>query len=449
MKNATASFVVLLCVNYSSAQQHFAGINTSAHTSIVNGSLNPAEFANITSIYGVNILGISVNASSNKIGFSDLINGNEIERLIFSGSESANLRFDGELLGPGFSYKVNKWTFALTTKAYAKLDLVEIDVNIGDAIANAGINSLFGSTVVANNSNQRLTGTTWGEVGFAAGTNLFEDDKSKFNAGATLKLLFPGSYANFGADRFSGNINNTLGNGTLTEAQANLNIAYSGNLGEDFSNFSDYSSSLFGRLNGFAVDLGVNYLLKDEEPGRYKLNSGLAVRNIGGMTFKSANNSSTNYNLSIQGSESLGLNQFENVTSIQEVEAILLDSGYLDKDQNESTDFKVKLPTVISVYADVKIIPDLYITAYTQQKLNKNNANDQIGTENVISLIPRYLLNKLEFFMPLASNEISGFTAGIGFRAYGFYIGSASIISALIADTNQADAFIGYSFGLK
>jgi hypothetical protein len=50
--------------------------------------------------------------------------------------------------------------------------------------------------------------------------------------------------------------------------------------------------------------------------------------------------------------------------------------------------------------------------------------------------------------LPIASNEVSGMSAGIGFRAYGFYIGSASILSALIADSKQADLFLGYSFGL-
>src|SRR6478672_3124051 len=115
-----------------SAQQHFAGINTSSHTSIVNGMTNPAEFANITSEYSINVLGLSVNASSNKVGFSDLLGGNDIDRLIFEGSESANLRFDGEILGPGVVYKMDKWNFALTTKAYAKIQLVDIDVHIGD-----------------------------------------------------------------------------------------------------------------------------------------------------------------------------------------------------------------------------------------------------------------------------------------------------------------------------
>jgi hypothetical protein len=38
----------------------------------------------------------------------------------------------------------------------------------------------------------------------------------------------------------------------------------------------DYSKSLFGKLNGFAVDLGFNYQLKDTNG--YKVNAGVSVK---------------------------------------------------------------------------------------------------------------------------------------------------------------------------
>jgi hypothetical protein len=41
-------------------------------------------------------------------------------------------------------------------------------------------------------------------------------------------------------------------------------IAYSGNLNNGFTDFGSYSKSLFGKLNGFAVDLGFNYQLKTQ-----------------------------------------------------------------------------------------------------------------------------------------------------------------------------------------
>lgn len=448
MKKSFFTFC-LLAVSAAQAQQHFSGVNTSTRTGVINGAMNPAEFANVGNTYEINVISLSLNASSNKVGFSDLLGGSDLEELMFEGNDPANLRIDGEIIGPGIVYKIDKWAFALTTKAYAKLDVVDVDTQIGDAITNSGLN-FFGSTVISNNSNQRLNGTAWGEVGLSAARSFYEDENHKFSGGVTLKILFPGSYANFGADRFTGTINSNLANPTLTDAQANLNIAYSGNLGEDFTSFSDYTSSLFGKPNGFAADFGVNYQLKDNmENGKYKLNAGISIRNMGSMTFRSSNNSSTNYVLSIQGAESLDLTQFQDVNSLKEVEDILLASGYLDRTENVSTDFKATLPTLFTAYADVRIIPNLYVTAYTQQKMNEDEANDQITTENVTSLTPRYLFtDNLEVFVPLADNEIAGFSAGLGLRAYGFFIGSSSILTAL-GDNTRADVYLGYSFGLK
>jgi len=444
----TLFFVLLMgCPVF--AQQHFAGMITAQRTGIVQAGYNPAELANLNSGYEVQLFSISANAANNKIGFNDLFGNENFENLLFRGTDPVDLRFDGEIYGPGFALKLNNWAFAVTSKTYAKLDLVNADVNIGNAVTSAAFNALIsGSTTINNPSNQRLNGTTWGEIGVTAARPIFNTGAHRLSGGATLKLLFPGSYANFGADRFTGTINNNLGDVSLTDAQARLNIAYSGNLGENFSKFGDYTSSLFGKLGGLAADFGVNYRLSDENDAeKYRVNAGLSLRNIGAMKFRAANNSDTNYVLSVQGVESLDLNQFQNVESLEEIEDLLLASGYLDRSENSRTDFKVKLPTVFSAYADLCILPKWFASAHFQQKLNADDENDQIAYQNAITLTPRFALEHYEIWSSWTRNEISGISGGIGFRAYGFYIGSGSIVTNLLSDNKQADAFLGYSFG--
>jgi hypothetical protein len=441
-------FSGLVCLN-AAAQEHYSGINTSQRTGIINAGVNPAELMNIGSKYDIHVISASVKASNSELGFSDFIGGGDFADKLFTGNTSVDLRLDGEITGPGIAWKMDRWAFAFTTKAYAKLDLVDVDSNLGDALTNSIIDSFIsGESFINSNNNQRLNGTSWGEIAFSGATGLYEDSEHKFNVGASLKLLFPGSYANFGADQFNGKITNDFGEVTLTDAQANLNVAYSGNLGDDFSHFSDYAKSLFGKPNGVAVDIGVNYRWKDSDDQHYKLNVGAAVRNIGGMTFKSSNNSETNYVLSVQGTDSLNLNQFQNAKSLREVETILLASGFLNKTVSEKKSFKVKLPTLFSVYADVKIVPSFYVTAFTQLKMRKDDENGQIAGQNIFSLTPRYTVQNYEVYLPLSQSEFSGFATGVGFRAYGFFIGSGSIITALINDSKQADAYIGYSFQL-
>lgn len=425
-----------------SAQDQFSGISTSNRVGILNGVINPAEFSNLSKKFEINIAGISFNASNNKIGFNDLTSDN-LDELIFTGTTPVNARFDGTILGPSFATKWLKWGFAITTAAHAKFDMVDVDPTIGNAITND--NLVLNTTILNNPNNQRLSGTSYGEVGFSAARTVFENDKHQFSAGVTLKILFPGSYSNFGLSELNGTITqNATGAYLTTNAPATLNISYSGNLANSFSNFNDYSKSIFGGLNGFSGDIGVNYQLK--AVSGYKVNFGLSVRNIGSMTFKDNNNASSRYTLNIQPNvqnpQGLDLSVFQNVDNLSQVEQILRDQGYLTELPTERQ-FKVKLPTSLCTYVDLKIIPKVYVTAYLQQKLNKDDGNAQITVPNIFSITPRINLGFFEGYIPLSFDDVSGTNLGLGFRLAGFYLGSSSIITSL-ANGKAGDVYMGY-----
>lgn len=441
---------LILCVASSLtsfAQEHFAGISTSSRGGILNASINPAELSNLKSKYEIGVLSASFALSNNQLTFDEIINSDNFEENLFRDNKNVDLRFDAEIYGPSFAMKIEKWAFAFTTKAYAKVNADDVNSVFGNAVTNGTFNDLTAASFIENNSNQRLNGTTWGEIGFGVSREIYQDDTHKISGGVNLKLLFPGSYANLGVDKFSGTIVQTPNGVGLTDASAGVNIAYSGELANDFTDTSNYTKSLFGGLNGFAVDLGVNYQLKDQT-NDYKINAGVAFKNMGSMTFKSGNNSGTNYTLDVPAGQILDLEQFNNVDSLEDIEDILLASGYLMGTKNNK-DIKVNLPSTFVAYADVKVITDLFVTVYTQQKLKKDADNDQITTQNVFSVTPRYSTNNFEVYAPLASNEISGFTAGLGFRYGGFFIGSSSAFTGLIGDGEQADVYLGFRFGLQ
>ena len=424
------------------AQDQFSGISTSNRVGILNGVINPAEFSNLSKKFEVNVLGISFNVANNKIGFSDL-NSDNIEELIFTGTEPVNARFDGTILGPSFATKWFKWGFAVTTAAHTKFDMVDVDPTIGNAITNN--NLILNTTILNNPNNQRLSGTSYGEIGFSVSKTVYETEKHQLSAGVTLKVLFPGSYSNFGLSQLDGTITqNGTGAYLTTNSPATLNVAYSGNLAESFSDFGDYSKSVFGGLNGFSGDIGVNYRLKNASG--YKLNFGLSIRNMGSMTYKDDNNASSNYTLNIQPNaqnpQGLDLSVFQNVDNLGEVEQILRDQGYLTELPSERK-FKVKLPTSLCTYADFKIVPKVYVTAYLQQKLNKDDGNMQVTVPNIISITPRFNIGFFEAYLPVSHDDISGTNVGVGFRLSGFYLGSGSIISSL-ADGKSADIYTGY-----
>ncbi len=443
MKNLLLIPIFLFSLN-SFSQDHFSGITTSKRVGILNVGMNPSELASLKNKFEVQMFSSSINISNNKIGFSDIIDGNNLENMIFKGTDPVNFNIDTEFLGPGFAIKLLKWGFAVTSKGHIKGNVVDVDPNLGSALINSALNSVGSSSVISSSTNQRMNATAWGEIGFSVAHKIYETEKYKINAGITLKLLFPGAYANIGLDKFQGTITDNAGNLVLTNTSANMNIAYSGSLGNQFTNTSDYTKSVFGNLQGMATDIGFDYQLISSGKN-YKLKIGAALKNIGSMTFKSDSNYSTNYTLSIQGSQQLNLNEFQNDNGVKDIEKTLFDSGFLNKTP-QNTDFKVQLPTVFNLYADIKIIPKVNVTLFTQQKINSNSGNDQITSQNIISVTPRFSVGFFEAFIPVAINEVSGTTAGVGFRLGGFFLGSNSVLSAITSDGKQADFYTGFRF---
>lgn len=436
------------------AQEHFAGIGLSSRVGVLNTQFNPAELNNMSDKFDINFFGLSANVSNNKLSISDVINNDNLDAILFQGTEPVNFRADMQVSGLGVGIKFKRWALGINTKIYGNMDIIEVDPRLGDAFVNAGINSLFGSTTVTNNYNQRVNGTVWGEIAATAAMSLVNTKMHKFNVGITGKLLFPGSFANMGMDKFSGTVSRIGTTAYLTNTQASLNFAYSGELGNSFTQFDNYRQSAIGALNGFGVDVGINYQWRDTPPenpkknqNRYKLNLGMAIRNVGAMKFKNSDNQSTNYTLSIQGSQSLNLNQFENVESVKDIETILLNSGYLTKTTG-TKDFKVQLPATLALYGDVKVISKLYVSAYLQQRLKAPDSNDQIAVQNHFTVTPHLNLGFFEFFVPFTQNEIAGFNTGLGIRAGGFYLGSGTGITALLNDSKQVDVYMGWRLGI-
>ena len=440
--------ITFLVINLSFAQEHFSGINISRRVGLLNASFNPAELTNISNKYEVNVFNTSLNVSNNKVSFGDIVNSDKnIEDLIFDGNEAANMRLDLLVNGPAFAMKNNKWAFGISTSAVAKANIIDVDVNLGDALSNSGINSVFGTTSVSSNYNQKINAASWGEIGLTLARELYDTEKYKVSAGTNIRLLFPSSFTNFGADKFNGTIVNTAGDLSLTDTQTNLNIAYSGPIADGFTDANNFNDFFSSGINGYAIDLGVNFKIKaDDNPKDYRFNSGMSIKNIGSMTFKSDNNISNDYALNISNTQFLDLNQFEGVDNAQDIEQILLASGYLTK-TNDQKDFTIKLPTLFTAYADLKVAKRFYVSAFTQQKLVDDSENDFSTTQNSITLTPRFSGENYEIYVPLSDNEISGFTGGFGFRVGGFFMGSGSILTAMIDDTKQADVYLGFRIG--
>ncbi len=447
MRKITFVALALLSLNAYS-QEHFSGITTSKRVGILNGHVNPSEFANLNSKYEVQLLTFSVNVSNNKLGFNDL-SGNDFDTKIFDGKESVDFDLSAAIFGPSFGMKYKKWGFGISTKAFIKASIIDLDSDLGNALLNDELN-VGNIASIQSKENQRVSATTWGEVGLSVARNIYATEKHQVNAGVTLKLLFPGSYANLGLNNFNGKIIQDINGLSLTDTNSTLNIAYSGNFGSSFGEASDYFQSIFGGLNGVATDIGADYQWLNEDK-TYKLKVGASIRNIGSMTFSGSDNVSNNYKLEVNAGEFLDLNDFGNVQGLEDVLAVLelpKNAGFFTQ-SNSTDEFKVKLPTVFNLYADYQIIKRVSLTAFIQQKMGDEGDDNQISTQNMFTVTPRVTFGAFEAFLPIGNNEIAGGTLGLGFRVGGFFLGSNSILSAVTSDSKQADAYFGFRFGFK
>lgn len=441
---------ILLIYSSLFSQEHFTGISTSKRGGLLNAYNNPAELNNNNLKIDISVFNTSFNYSNNKLTISDMLSGENFEKKFFSGSESANARIDALILGPGISYKKGNWTYALTSSASMKANLINVDVALGDAIQNGNLSNIIASNFINSNENQRINGTVWGEIDLSTATKIIEISRHKINAGLSLRLLFPSAYANFSATNLKGTINNTLGDLQLVNASANVNLSYSGTLANEYNELSNFSNFFSQGINGIATDIGFTYTFKKTDSDEYIINAGFAIKNIGSMNFKADQNTSIDYNLNVQGAQSLDLNQFENITSLTQLEQQLnqpQNAQFFSKTSTQK-EYRIKLPTSINLYSDFKIYDKLHLTVSMLQKMVDDSENDIVTQQNTYTLIPRFNTKHFEVYAPQTINEISGFTSGIGFRLSGFYIGSSSGISALINNSKQADAYIGVRIGL-
>jgi hypothetical protein len=393
-----------------------------------------------------------MNVANNKVGFNDLTDDTNTEDLLLSGTKPINFNFSNEIIGPGVAVRLLKWRFAVTSKVNIKAGVLNVSPVLASYLTGSDVQELpMGGDVINYFSNQRFNGTMWGEVGFSVARKVWENEKGLLNAGVNIKMLFPGAYANMGIGNFKGTVtNNNDGDLVLKDTDANVNFAYSGSLAQEFTNSQQYTNSLFGNFDGLAADIGFDYQLK--KGNSYKLKVGASIMNLGGLTFNDNNNVSTDYKLKITGNQELVLNFFEGVDDIPAIKQHLIDEAELGNIEfseiKSNKDFKVSLPTTFNLYADINLISKLNVTLFTQQKLNSNSGNNQIASQTIYSVTPRFGIGFFEAYLPLSTNDVSGTNAGLGFRLGGFFMGSNSILSAISADSKQIDLNFGFRFAI-
>jgi len=114
------------------------------------------------------------------------------------------------------------------------------------------------------------------------------------------------------------------------------------------------------------------------------------------------------------------------------------------KQEDEDNMFTVKLPTAISLQADVNVIEGLYVnlTTFTGlcQGYKKPSNSHYVST---YSITPRYEHKWFSVSLPMIINQYAKFNVGLGIRAAFLYMGVNNLISGVFSDPHSINAYIG------
>ncbi|MFC4870801.1 DUF5723 family protein [Negadavirga shengliensis] len=432
---------ILLIPLISSAQQAYLGVQNSNRKGMINARMNPAEINNLTKRIEVNFFSVNASLSNDVFSFQDFTSGEDFFETAFERvDQPVNLRSEMNIMGPSFGMKLDEWSIGLTSQAFVKADVVNLNPVLGDAIANDGFSQIYNEVRLDIPYNQRVNTFSWAEIGLMAGRNIWETAAHSLSAGATLKLLFPGSYMNLGLSDTRATLIQDMTEISLTDASGELNLTYENNILDDDFTFN-FSRFHMAGPRGVGLDLGLNYQFRNGSEN--VLNTGLALRNIGGMGLGSGQLNHT-YVMNIPEGERFRVDMLEG--NLEEIEQQLLESGYFTL-RRQTSGGRITHPLSLSAYAEWNVARQFQVSVYGQKRLGDENANDRLTAPDLLVITPRLIVGKLEIYSPWIQHQIAGFNGGLGVQFGGFFVGSQSLVTGLAADTKQVDFHMGLSWG--
>ena len=446
----------LLFLAFFSHAQTFPGYRTGNYTGVNGVFFNPANIADNRFKWDVNVFAINGFVGTNHSGlrFSDItrsFNADSLKTKLLRGSNNVNSLSYVDVLGPSFMISLNpKTSLAFTTRTRVFANGRGIDGNLAGAILDGGTTT---DNLPYNfNTNMLIHATGWTEIGGSWGQVLSSTTAQNFfKMGITVKYIAGTADSYLSTNNLAGTLNGP-GNTYLTATSGSLAINTTA------ANFSDYNFSDFFKFNGHGAggDVGLVYeyrpsgkdysmYVTDRFADKYKLRVGVSVLDIGRISFDRSSNQSSVYNVNIPPVGQYTLSQFKG-KSISSYIPILNSSPYFSGTPQGSS-YNVNLPTTLQANIDYLVQGGFAVNAAGQFTLNtKGDLN--LFYYNSYTVTPRWENHLFSVELPLNYNELTKFNAGVAFRVGPFFIGSGSVLSALVHDSKQADLHVGVHFGM-
>jgi len=450
--------VLALCLLVMTAvakAQTYPGYRTSNYTGVNGVFFNPAYIADNRFKWDVNIFAINgfVGTSHTGLRFSDItrsFNGDSLKSKLLRGSNNVNSLSYVDILGPSFMMSLNpKTSLALTTRTRVFANGKNISGDLAGTILDKGVTT---TGIPFNfNNNMLVHGTGWTEIGISWGQVLSSTKSHNFfKFGITAKYLAGTADSYLSTNGLAGTVDGPK-NTYLTNTTGALAINTTD------ANFSDYKFKDFFKFNGHgaAGDIGLVYeyrpdadysmYVTDRFANKYKFRVAVSLLDVGRISFNRSSNQSSVYSVNVPTTGQFFLNQFAG-KPINQYKSILDASPYFTG-TSQASSYNVDLPTTIQANLDYIVSGGFAINAAGQFNTN-HQGTLKLYYYNAYSLTPRWENHLFSVELPLSYNDLTKFNAGVSFRIGAFFIGSVSVLSALVHDSKQADLHLGFHFGV-
>lgn len=459
----------LLCSSFVAFSQDYTGYRTGNYTGVNSVFFNPANIADSRYRWDVNLISVSVLGGNNQASFklknlSESFNADSLENQLYGKNAGATSGLMSvNLIGPSFMFNATKKTaVAITTRSRVMANVQDIDGTLLQQVVD-GYNSDAGLPyTITSAKNMFVNMNAWTEFGASVGQVLIDKEKHFLKAGITLKYL-----AGVGNTYLQiKNLTTTIDEDKIAEkaylsnTTGRIGTGFGGASFDDFEadDLTSFDSKGFGADIGFVYEFrpdhakyrtGDNYEWKKYE-NKYKLRVGVALLDIGSLKYKRDMTRSGAYDLGVTGAEKFYLSELSDV-DLDDYKKFFDDRPqfFTPVAGNTENEYKVGLPTTMQLDVDYNLHRNFYISFAGQFSLvNGDSKPYNSQYRNTYTLTPRYETRRFGAYLPINYNELTKFNAGLSLRFGPVFVGSGSVLTALVGESKQADIHIGFRFGV-
>ncbi len=447
--------------------QDFPGYRAGNYTGVNGVFFNPANIADSRYRWDFNLFSLSTSVGNNQASFNlkniaETFNGDSlVNKFIGKNAGASSGNVSAAIHGPSLLFNAGrKSAFSFTSRARVMLNAVDIEGKLVDKILNDVANDPQLPYTINSSENMRVLVNGWSEFAVSYARIIKEEGKHFLKGGVSLKYLAGVANGYVQLDRLNTTINEDPINfdGYFSNSTGRLQLALGG---IDISDFDVDKLTSF-KSTGIGADIGFVYEYRPHvekyqrndsswrrDLNKYKFRIGVALLDIGSNKYTRDAQRSGSYDINITGSEKLYATQFNGL----EIDSL---KSFFDKNPqyfspaagNNDANYKVGLPTTLQIDADYHFHRGFYLSMAGQLSL-ASTKNKPYNSQyySALSITPRYEGNGFGLYLPLSYNQLTSFNAGVSLRMGPFFIGSGSVLTALMGDSKQADVHLGLRFG--